>query len=46
MRQEENRARILNLIIDQIDAGEKRDTKYKFEPGMIREEKYNLALEF
>ena len=43
---EENRDRILNLIIDQIDAGEKRDTKYKFEPGMTREEKYNLALEW
>lgn len=41
---EENRDRILNLIIDQIDAGEKRDPKYKFEPGMTREEKYNLAL--
>ncbi len=43
---EENRDRILNLIIDQIDAGEKRDPKFKFKPGMNRDEKFSLALEW
>jgi len=43
---EENRNRILNLIIDRIDAGEKKDPKYRFEPGMTREEKFSLALEW
>jgi lysine 2,3-aminomutase len=43
---EENRNRILNVIIDRIDRGEKKDPKYKFEPGMSREQKFKLALEW
>ena len=42
----ENRDRILNLIIDQIDAGEKKDPKFKFEPGLTREEKFSRVLEW
>lgn len=42
----ENRDRILGLIIDQIDAGEKKDPKFKFEPGMSREQKFSLAQEW
>lgn len=42
----ENRDRILNFIIDQIDAGEKNDPKYKFDPGMTREEKFARAHEW
>lgn len=36
---EENRDRIINLIIDKIDAGEITDKKYCFTPDMSREQK-------
>ncbi len=42
----ENRERIINLIIDQIDSGEKQDSKFKFEQGMSREDKYKLVLKW
>ncbi|MBN2530696.1 MAG: KamA family protein [Deltaproteobacteria bacterium] len=37
---EENRKRIINVIIDWIDSGEKNDSKYYFEAGQSREEKF------
>ena len=43
---EENRNRILNIIIRKIDEGEINDSKFFFEPGMTHEEKFNLALEW
>ena len=36
---EENRARIINVIIDMIDAGEKQDSKYHFSKETSRAEK-------
>lgn len=41
---EENRERILNIIIDKIDEGEINDSKYKFDPDLSREEKFSTAL--
>ncbi|MDT8394034.1 MAG: KamA family protein [Bacteroidales bacterium] len=43
---EENRERILKIIIDRIDKGEINDTKFYFEKGMSQEQKYLLALEW
>ncbi|UCG28820.1 MAG: KamA family protein [Bacteroidales bacterium] len=43
---EENRERILNLIIDKIEQGEIKDNKYFFEPGISREDRFNKALEW
>ncbi|HSL88033.1 MAG TPA: hypothetical protein VK870_01880 [Ignavibacteriaceae bacterium] len=43
---EENRQRILNIIIDKIDDGEINDSKYKFDPELSREEKYKTALKW
>lgn len=43
---EENRERILNIIIDKIDEGEINDSKYKFEPDLSREQKLAVALEW
>lgn len=43
---EENKARILTLIIDRIESGEISSRSFKFEPGMTREEKYSKALEW
>ncbi|MBS4035621.1 MAG: hypothetical protein KGZ85_14215 [Ignavibacterium sp.] len=43
---EENRERILNIIIDKIDDGEINDSKYKFDSEVNREEKYNTALKW
>jgi lysine 2,3-aminomutase len=43
---EENRDRILNLIIDRLDRGEIRSQKFKFDDGMSREEKLERALEW
>lgn len=40
---EENRDRILNVVIDLIDRGEKKDPKYKFAPDMTREQKFDLT---
>jgi len=41
---EENRERILNIIIDKIDDGEINDSKYKFDPDLSREGKLEIAL--
>ena len=43
---EENRDRILNLIIDKIDSGQISDKRYTFSPDMSREQKFLLALEW
>lgn len=43
---EENRSRILKLIIKKIDNGEIRSSKYRFAPGLSREQKYLRALEW
>ncbi len=37
---EENRDRIINVLIDMIDAGEISSNKYKFSGGMSREQKF------
>ncbi|MCB2205848.1 KamA family protein [bacterium] len=37
---EENRERIINLLIDLIDSGEMSSNKYKFTEGMSREQKF------
>ncbi len=42
----ENKKRILNLIIDQIDEGKSSSRSFKFEPDMTSEEKYSKALEW
>ena len=41
---EDNRDRILNLIIDKIDSGEIDDRNYKFKEGISQEEKFRTAL--
>ena len=43
---EENRDRILNLIIDRIEAGEIVDRTYRFEADMSREQKFLQALDW
>jgi lysine 2,3-aminomutase len=43
---QENRERILKIIIDMIDNGEIIDSKYKFEPGMSAEQKVVRSLEW
>ncbi len=43
---EENRERILKIIIDRIDKGEINDSKYFFEEGMSQEQKYLRTLEW
>lgn len=43
---EENRERILNIIIDKIDKGEINDSKFFFEKEMSQEQKYLKALEW
>jgi lysine 2,3-aminomutase len=43
---EENRARILEIIIKKIDSGKIKDTKFKFEPGMSHEQKFLRTLEW
>ena len=43
---EENRERILNIIIDKIDDGEINDSKYKFDQDLTREQKLSVALEW
>ena len=43
---EENRERILNIIIDKIDDGEINDSKYKFDADLSREKKLETALEW
>jgi len=43
---EENRERILNIIIDRTDKGEIHSQKFRFETGMSRSEKLEQALEW
>jgi len=43
---EENRERILNIIINKIDDGEINDSKFFFEKEMSQEQKYLKALEW
>lgn len=43
---EENRDRILRLIIDKIDRGEVRSDRYRFDEGMSPEDKFERALEW
>ncbi len=43
---EENRDRILKIIIRRIDNGEIRSSRYRFPPGLSDEEKYLMALEW
>jgi lysine 2,3-aminomutase len=43
---EENRERILKIIISKIDNGEIKDTKFFFREGMSQEQKYLKALEW
>ena len=43
---EENRERILKIIIDKIDSGDIKDSKYLFEPDMSQEQKFLRTLEW
>jgi lysine 2,3-aminomutase len=43
---EENRDRILNILIDRMDRGEIRSAKYRLDPELSREEKFERALEW
>ncbi|MCK4763461.1 MAG: hypothetical protein KAW12_14775, partial [Candidatus Aminicenantes bacterium] len=43
---EENRDRILEIIIRKIDEGEIKSAKYRFEPGMSHEQKFLQVLEW
>jgi len=43
---EENRERILKIIINKIDKGEITDSKFSFAKGMSQEQKYLKALEW
>jgi len=45
-QREVNRRRILNHIIDKIEAGEKRDPKYRFEEGLTRKQQLEIASEW
>lgn len=42
----ENRERIIKVVIEQIDSGEKVDSKFYFEPGMSAEQKYLKVLDW
>jgi len=43
---EENRDRILNIIIDRMDRGQIQSPKFRFDAGMSRTEKYQRAREW
>ncbi len=43
---EQNKKRILNLIVDQIENQERPNPNYKFDPGATREQKFAKALEW
>jgi lysine 2,3-aminomutase len=43
---DENRERILNIIIDRMERGEIHSQKFTFEPGMSRDEKFHRGLEW
>jgi len=39
-----NKDRILRLLIEKIDSGEMKSSRFSFEEGMSEEDKYNMAL--
>lgn len=43
---DENRQRILNILIDHMDRGEIKSARFRFDPGMSRSEKFARALEW
>ena len=43
---EENRERIINILIDKIDKGEIKSERYSFEPKMSQEQKFLKMLEW
>ncbi|MCP4152284.1 MAG: KamA family protein [bacterium] len=43
---EENKERIVNVIVKKIDSGEKKDKKYFFEPDMSREQKFLKVMDW
>ncbi len=43
---EENKERIINIIIDKIETGRKNDPVFNFSPDMSREQKYLKVLEW
>jgi lysine 2,3-aminomutase len=43
---EENRDRIINILIDKMDAGEIRSNKYSFKPDLSREQKFLQMLKW
>lgn len=43
---EENRERILEILIDKMDSGEIKDSKYFFEKGLSQEQKFLKMLEW
>ena len=43
---EENRARILNTLIDYMEQGEIQSSRFRFDPGMSREQKFLSTLEW
>jgi lysine 2,3-aminomutase len=43
---EENRERVINILIDKIDSGEIHSARYKFAPGMTRHRKVEQMLEW
>jgi len=42
----ENRDRILKIIIEKMDAGELTSSRFKFKPGIFYEQKFQMALEW
>jgi lysine 2,3-aminomutase len=43
---EENRERIINTLIDHLDSGHLSSTRFQFEPGLSREQKFLRMLEW
>ncbi len=43
---EENKERIVNVIVKKIDSGEKKDKKYFFDPEMSREQKFLKVMDW
>jgi lysine 2,3-aminomutase len=43
---DENRERIINIIIDHMDRGDISSQKFKFKPGTSREDRFRQALEW
>lgn len=43
---EENRERIINILIDKIDTGEIKSTRYQFKEGQPREQKFLTMLDW